>query len=475
MRLATQLHIIFALGLFPTVGVISDARIQNRVIEKSDQPKKMMPANVEWDPAKFQMGDYIWSVETRDKQICQLWNTFVIPEGSKVVDARLRVIADNSCSVLLDGHKIGMSGDYHYLTEYEIKSRLFEGVHSIAIVAFNETHEAGVTIALDINFVEAAPIHVRSDSSWFVVPAEETLWMQKINCSPAWKHAVSVAPFGHPPWDRPPKRFQTIIVEPIRDLPFWTQPWFLFVVGSIASIGCLVSIFLALQLFSHRKAALLLDRERSRIARDIHDGLGAELTKLVLSCEIASNATNQSFEDSKRIDDIANFARAITGSIDELVWSINSGRDTLSAFVGYTTKYVHQFLSTTPIRCRLEVSDELPDQACNLPVRRNVLLAVKEAVNNVVKFSNARELLFSVRVKQRKLVINISDDGCGFESRQNLTSGNGLKNIRARMTDISGRGIVLSEIGKGTRVILEVPMRVIIRPEVLQSRCAEGV
>ena len=96
-------------------------------------------------------------------------------------------------------------------------------------------------------------------------------------------------------------------------------------------------------------------------------------------------------------------------------------------------------------------------------------------MNNVVKFSNARELLFSVRVKQRKLVINISDDGCGFESRQNLTSGNGLKNIRARMTDISGRGIVLSEIGKGTRVILEVPMRVIIRPEVLQSRCAEGV
>jgi len=427
------------------------------------RPTRLKPVQHAWDPTEFHMGDYIWAKDLHDKQVCRLWKAFEIPAGHPPTNARLRILADNSYTLLLDGRSIGRGSDYHYLTEYDLTDSLAPGHHTIAVIAFNETHQAGLSLGFDITFAEASPLHIRSNESWRIAPPDDDRWDQRWSAPRAWEHAVLVAPFGSAPWDAPPMRIQSIAVPLAPTVPTWQRTWVLALVGACAAAGLLASLVLKLRLMNQNKAQILLDRERSRIARDLHDGLGAGLTQLVLACEVARNDVTADTEHERRLADLCDHAREIAGSIDELVWSVNSGRDTLRDFVSYTSKYVQRFLQPTPILCRLGIADTIPDLDCNLAIRRNLLLAVKEALNNAVKYSGATELRFGIQTTPRLVVVTIADNGSGFVPHLKADSGHGLKNLRERVMDVGGRCHIDSDLERGTTITFEVPLQTALR------------
>jgi ligand-binding sensor domain-containing protein/signal transduction histidine kinase len=245
---------------------------------------------------------------------------------------------------------------------------------------------------------------------------------------------------------------------------FWQTWWF-----RTAVILCLVGIVVAvvrylstqklrrrLQLLEQQEA---LEKERFRIARDLHDQLGANLTQVALLSEMAEADKNSPAEVESHARQISQTARETTRSLDEIVWAVNPSNDTLEGLVNYVCKYAQEYLALAGLRYRAEVPVQLP--AVNIPpeVRHNVFLAFKEAVNNVVKHAQASEVRVRLQLQPGNFALSIEDNGRGMGGRDtNATQArNGLCNMRKRMEDIHGEFSISPGTGGGTIVCLAIP------------------
>jgi signal transduction histidine kinase len=146
-------------------------------------------------------------------------------------------------------------------------------------------------------------------------------------------------------------------------------------------------------------------------------------------------------------------------TIDEVVWIVDSQHDNLDDFVIYLCKHTQNFLDATGIRCRLDVPPELPAKPLSQFMRRNLFLAIKEALNNAAKHSEATEL--TVRINLNGLLLNIvvADNGCGFDSARASRERNGLSNMKLRMAEVGGNCQVVSRAGEGCEVRFQVQLK----------------
>ena len=179
----------------------------------------------------------------------------------------------------------------------------------------------------------------------------------------------------HHPWENWPVGFTVGL--PLRPVivHFWQAGWFQLALVTVCLLALLFSVWLMTQLTAQSAAQDFLQVERARIARDIHDDLGAQLTQLVLLGEVAQREEPADSPAQIKFNQLCAQARELSHAMDEVVWAVNSRRDTLRDFVSYVCKYAQIFLNPTPIRCRLDVEPEIPAAAFDLPVRRNLSLA----------------------------------------------------------------------------------------------------
>jgi signal transduction histidine kinase len=235
---------------------------------------------------------------------------------------------------------------------------------------------------------------------------------------------------------------------------FWLQVVMWVAVG-LAALTCL---WLMTRLAVQARGQELLNRERARIARDIHDELGARLTELALEGEVVQTELPAGSTVRPRLEALCEKARAVSGAMDEVVWMVNSRRDTLRDFTNFACRHAQRFLSQTSIRCRLDVDGELPDAPFPLPVRRNLLLGVKEALNNAVKYSNATEIWLRIHRRGQTMSVVIEDNGDGFDLDQVDAFRNGLANMVERMREVDGEYRIITKPGAGCRVEFQVPL-----------------
>jgi signal transduction histidine kinase len=417
------------------------------------------PASTNWVfEATNHLGQWIWETNTADKQTCRFWKAFEIPGGAIVSRAILRITVDNGYSLFLDGREIGRGSDWRTVTEYDVTRLLNPGRHNLAVEGFNDRLEAGLIFGLHIQLVDQRSIEVVSDKSWLVVPDSKRNWTASKKALPDWHPAIVVGSIHHHPWEIWPFGLTT---EPAL-LPivvhFWQTVWFqlLVIVLLLAAIG--VCLWLKTQLSLQARSQRLLQSERVRIARDIHDDLGAQLTQLVLLGEVAQREQPEDAPARTQFNQICALARELSHGMDEVVWAVNSRRDTLRDFASYVCKYAQVFLNPTPIRCRLDVEPELPVTMFDLPLRRNLFLAVKEALNNAAKHSGAAELFLRIYRAGDKLVVTVEDNGRGFDPAQLVGERNGKANMTQRMAEISGGCELFSQPGGGCRVVFTVPL-----------------
>ncbi|HSY18319.1 MAG TPA: two-component regulator propeller domain-containing protein, partial [Candidatus Acidoferrales bacterium] len=195
-----------------------------------------------------------------------------------------------------------------------------------------------------------------------------------------------------------------------------------------------------------------VERERTRIARDIHDDLGASLNLIAVLGDLAKKE-----KTDERIERMSVTARQAVKSLDEIVWAVNPRNDTLAHLIDYAGQFATNYLRATGIRCRLDVPEQVP--ACEVPtdVRHNLFLVIKEALQNIVKHSRATEVWLRVNVAAKTLHVSIEDNGCGFESSQTDPSADGLRNMRERLEEMGGRCQIQSRVGAGTIIAIELP------------------
>ncbi|MCW5554086.1 MAG: ATP-binding protein [Verrucomicrobiae bacterium] len=245
---------------------------------------------------------------------------------------------------------------------------------------------------------------------------------------------------------------------------FWQTWWF----RSAVILGLLVTIagvvyYVATQKLQRQLQQMrqqeALEKERSRIARDLHDQLGANLTQVALLGELAESDKDLPEEVETHARQISLTARDTTRALDEIVWAANPANDTLDSLITYACKYAQDYLALAGLRHRLEIPAQLPDMTIPPEVRHNVFLAFKEAVNNVVKHAQATEARIRLQLTPNRFTLEIADNGRGAVDldSERARSRNGLRNMRKRMEDVHGEFSISPVPEGGTLVRLSAP------------------
>jgi signal transduction histidine kinase/ligand-binding sensor domain-containing protein len=244
---------------------------------------------------------------------------------------------------------------------------------------------------------------------------------------------------------------------------FWNTWWF----RSLAVIFVSATVALAVRQQAKRKylarlrkleAEAALQKERARIAKDIHDELGANLTQISLLGKFTQHDLTQPDKARAHVEKIASIARDGVRSVDEIVWAVNPRNDTLSQLLDYAGQYAVDFLRAADIRCRIDFPEKIPANSLPADVRHGLFMVVKEALNNAVKHSGAKEILLRAEIFEATLTLNIEDDGRGFDSPKDNALADGLRNMQQRATELGGVCSIESQPGHGTKVRVQLQL-----------------
>ena len=261
-------------------------------------------------------------------------------------------------------------------------------------------------------------------------------------------------------WSGPDVAVLSITVQP----QFWQTGWFrvsviLCLLGIVAAVVRYLStqkLHRQLQIFQQREA---LEKERARIARDLHDQLGANLTQVAVLGEMAEADKDAPAEVESHAQQISQTARETTRSLDEIVWAVNPANDTLDGLVNYAGKYAQEYLALAGLRYSADLPAQLPAIPIPPEVRHNVFLAFKEAVHNVVKHAQATEARIRLRLEPGNFILEVEDNGRGMGNQTAPQNRNGLRNMKKRMEDIRGEFSISGGANGGTIVRLIVPLK----------------
>lgn len=240
---------------------------------------------------------------------------------------------------------------------------------------------------------------------------------------------------------------------------FWQTKWFI-ISTALAAVGLVAGTVRYTSWKKLRqKLALLelqqsLEKERARIARDIHDDLGASLTQITLLSDQSKDQGTQVLHANTR--KISATAREMARSLDEIIWAINPEHDSLEGLVEYLTQSADEFLEDTSIRSRVNAPVVLPSCSIAADVRHDLFLSFKEALNNSVRHASASKIRIEFVVEPARFHIFIADNGIGFDAASPRAGGNGLKNMRGRLEALGGEFEISSRPGQGTKIRMSI-------------------
>ncbi|MBK9138254.1 MAG: ATP-binding protein [Verrucomicrobia bacterium] len=261
---------------------------------------------------------------------------------------------------------------------------------------------------------------------------------------------------NHGIWNEQPAEFSFTLAP-----QFWQTWWFyvLAAMGLLALGGAIQAYRLRWQrrLLQTEQRQALAD-ERSRIARDLHDDLGAALTGLALQVDVLRRAAHASPALKERLADTAGRIRALARHMREVVWTVNPSCDTVSSFASFLEQQAGQFDKAVDLRCRLEFPEDIPELPLDGQTRHELALAVREAITNVVRHAAASEIVLGLEIAADQLRVRIADNGRGFLVNDAEPSGHGLANMCARLQRVAGRCEYRSAPGAGTTIELCVPL-----------------
>jgi signal transduction histidine kinase/ligand-binding sensor domain-containing protein len=307
-----------------------------------------------------------------------------------------------------------------------------------------------------INLSEPENVHFRCrldglDDNWVDAPARQASYSRLTAGQYQFKVEASN---GDGPWSQAPATL-AFTVSPF----VWQTWWFragvlaLFTSAVIALVRYISFRRLRFKLQTLEQQAAL-DKERTRIARDLHDDLGCSLTRVALMLEMNEQASPAGPPANGKAQLFSPMVRQVVKSVDEIIWAISPRNDQLQYLLDYIVEFSVEFLHAANIRPHVDVPDHVAPQTISPEVRHNIFLVVKEALNNIARHAQAGEVRFRIAVTQEQLGIFIEDNGRGFEVAPDNTFADGLRNMRQRMEEIGGRLRIESKPGAGTRVAL---------------------
>ena len=341
-------------------------------------------------------------------------------------------------------------------TEMKVNSNLFPG--SSDNFSFNQNN---------FSFSVAAPSFIDERSilySYVLEGSGNNAWSEPsnqskfnfINLSPA--HYVLKVKCEFPEESYAPQTISySFTIEP----PWWQTWWFRTIAG-IFIIGLLI---IAVRFYYKRKLEKTksvlekqqaIEKERTRIATDMHDDLGAGLSRIKFLSETIGIKKQKDEPIEEDISKIRDYSHEMIEKMGEIVWALNEKNDSLSDLLSYTRSYAVEYLSQNGISCTVEAPDQFSQDFVSGEFRRNIFLTVKEALHNIVKHSQANHVTIKI-ISDKQLEIYIQDNGVGFDRKKIRPFSNGLFNMEKRIGEIGGQLSITSD--EGMTVHISSPLK----------------
>ncbi|HVT85770.1 MAG TPA: triple tyrosine motif-containing protein [Chitinophagaceae bacterium] len=243
--------------------------------------------------------------------------------------------------------------------------------------------------------------------------------------------------------------------------PPWRATWWFRTIAGLIFIGLLI---LGFRFYYKRRlekqmAALekqkAIEQERTRIATDMHDDLGAGLSRIKFLSQSILNKKGDDKMIATELGKITSYSDEMSEKMGEIIWALNEKNDTLADLIAYTRSYTMEYLANHNIECEADTPLQLPANFITGEMRRNIFLSVKECLHNIVKHAQASKVFFSVQLNGIMQII-IHDNGKGIDWNNQRAFSNGIDNLNKRMNEINGS--VSFSYDQGTRVLLKVPL-----------------
>jgi signal transduction histidine kinase len=201
-----------------------------------------------------------------------------------------------------------------------------------------------------------------------------------------------------------------------------------------------------------------LEQERTRVAQDLHDDLGSRLTEVNMLASLAKSPATSPAEKEQYLTGLTETAHKLVTSLDEIVWAVNPRNDSIASLAGYFGSYAQGFLELASISCGLDIAEQLPEHPLDTKFRKEIFFAFKETLTNVVRHAHATQVWLRIAVRDRRLVVELADNGRGLALSATPAGGDGLANMKERLKTLGGDCEVTSTPNSGTTVRLSAPL-----------------
>lgn len=259
---------------------------------------------------------------------------------------------------------------------------------------------------------------------------------------------------------------------------FWETTWFAVLASLLALFVVVVAVYTVLRIRHRRRLeelarAQAIERDRTRIAHDLHDKIGSGLTELSFLSHSALAATREPERVASHIREIQGATTEMTEAIDEIVWAVNPSHDSLESLLSYLGRSVQEFAQHTGLQCHIDVPIDREHVGVTAEVRHELYLALREALHNVVKHAGATAVWFALRRTGTELCFILEDNGRGLPDRPAddaaSRSGVGLESMQQRMARLGGNVTWSSRTGGGTVITFQIrgPATSVTSPEVV--------
>jgi signal transduction histidine kinase len=201
-----------------------------------------------------------------------------------------------------------------------------------------------------------------------------------------------------------------------------------------------------------------IEQERARVAHDLHDDLGSDLTEVNMLTTLVKSPTTSDDEKQRYLTDLTETARRMVTSLDEIVWAVNPRNDTIASLASYFGSYAQRLLDLASVSCGLDIAQDLPEHPLDPRYRQELFFAFKEALSNVVRHAGATQVWLRISVRANCLIVEVSDNGHGFDLSNHQAGDDGIANMKDRLKSLDGQCEITSNAKEGTTVCFRAPL-----------------
>lgn len=192
---------------------------------------------------------------------------------------------------------------------------------------------------------------------------------------------------------------------------------------------------------------------RSRIASDLHDEIGSNLSSISVSSQIIKKSAHLNSDEKNMLEEIILTARESADSIRDIIWFINPDHDNQEDLILKMRDTAAKMLNGIDYSFIMDKAGKINIK--DLKIRKNLFLIYKEILNNIVKHSKATKVIISLEEKSNYIYLSIMDDGIGFDETE-VVLGDGIKNLKQRAKAINGLLEIKSKPSFDTTITLTV-------------------